>query len=176
MLDGTPIDPHNVVAYCRSTRYDFFSFMPLSPPLNKPPVQSPSFNRRVYNAIIMYRFRSWLLVLSMYRGNRSRINRTGNEFSVWRNVGNNRLAGHKWLGPTDLRSGMRITYASLSILFTLFQSFARFVALSVMLSIQNAIKSLIIDFNPKSYLMKRKQIIFKKKKKIKSNDQRISNW
>lgn len=40
------------------------------------------FNGRVYNAIITYRFRSQLLVLSMYRGNRSRINRTGNEFSV----------------------------------------------------------------------------------------------
>lgn len=142
---------YDVVAYCRSTRYDSFSsFMLLSPPPSINHRYNHPFNRRVYNAIITYRFRSRLLVLSMYHGNRSRINRTGNEFSVLEKRRKQSI-GRAQMARPDFRSGMRVTYASLSVLFTLSRSFARFVALSVMFCYIypkcSSIKFLIIDFN-----------------------------
>lgn len=70
---------YKVVARCKSNRCDCPLLLYHRQQNHR---YSRLFNGQLYDAIIMYRFRSRLLVFSMYRGYRSRVNRTGNEFSV----------------------------------------------------------------------------------------------
>lgn len=89
MLDGAPRDPRlytrwlliaKVTDAIAPSLFPFHVSLPYLCQQNHR--YSRPFNGQLYDAIIMYRFRSRLLVFSMYRGYRSRVNRTGNEFSV----------------------------------------------------------------------------------------------
>lgn len=149
---STDRSSYDVVAYCRSTRYDSFSsFMLLSPPPSINHRYNHPFNRRVYNAIITYRFRSRLLVLSMYHGNRSRINRTGNEFSVLEKRRKQSIGRAQMARPDRLSFG-HAHYVRVSICpvhsFSVVRTIRCSLCYVLLYPSKMLIKSLIIDFNP----------------------------
>lgn len=105
------------------------------------------FNGRVYNAIITYRFRSQLLVLSMYRGNRSRINRTGNEFSVLEKRRKQSIGRAQMAWP-DRPSFEHAHYVRVSVYPARSFSIVRTIRCSLCYVIHLKCYQMIIDFNP----------------------------
>lgn len=101
-------------AYCKSANAIPPTIAPHPPPRLPPrsPHHSPLY-MVASDAIITYRFRSRLFVLGMYRGYRSRVNRTGNEFSVLEKRRKQSIVPGT-NGSTDkLHEGMRATYSLL---------------------------------------------------------------
>lgn len=127
MLDGAPRDPR--------TRW----LLTATVQMRVLPTSSPAYPRRSStnhrydrpfngrrDAIIMYRFRSRLLVLSMYRGYRSRVNRTGNEFSVLEKRRKQSIGRAQMAQPDESSYGhAHHVRVSLSGLLALPRSFAR---------------------------------------------------